>query len=235
MNHARQPIVDPREHQALDGAVEIFQGDKAHQLIGLGGIHTRFDDHAAEGDVHAVELFPFLVLGIFLQDLHRAGHLFQPLAIFVQRVAGDVNARHLFFVLQQQLWAHLRDLRARRFQPLVSKERELAGNHGLAAGRLAVQYGFIHRQLLRAIAGKIVHRAGFNQRFDHALVDGLDFHALGKIIKVLIGALLPTVQDRLHCAHAHIAHGGKAVADENLDMDLLTLGGSTAMPCLRQY
>ena len=91
-------LKDAREQQAFDLPGQILQGDKAHHRALLGGLGAQRGQDAAHDHLSAVLIDARV--GALLELRHPGGvdfQRFQLLAVLVQRMAGHIHARHLFF------------------------------------------------------------------------------------------------------------------------------------------
>ena len=204
----------PREHGALDRAVEVLQREDRHLVALLGELAGEPGDHPAEGDdgsVLTLERF-----GDGAVDLAAQRGLDAE-----QRVVAHVEPEHLLLELQ----------------PLGLVELELGDGDALVEARIgrlgevaeqahhalvalaATDHGgvddlFEHHQQALARQAEVVERTGLDQRLDRSLVEHGFGHSLDEVVERLERSVGVAFGEQLGDeALAHVADGRQAEGD----------------------
>ena len=216
MPHA---VVHLGKDQHLGQAVHVLQLHKGHHRAGLGGLQFALGDDAAHEDQflipgHAAVGF----LGKPLQYLRIDLQFGKFGLVFVQRVAGDINARHLALHAQLILPGKLGKVGQRRRGDLHIlhrvKQRKLPLHGGLLPAAGGVDGALVHAQFLGAVAGQRVHGPGADQAFHALFVHRRAGHALAEVEDVPVRtARLALGDDGLYGPVAEVFHPREAKAD----------------------
>ena len=207
-----EALVLRRKQQGFDGAFEILNLHRGPGFAFAGALADDGGENAAQGDFGAFrEAF---------EIRRRVGGEFGDFVfVLIERMAGDVEAQHLFFAGEFFGAGPIGD-----FGKRVLGGGLLGGEHGeesgLAAGAVfpharAVFHGAIdHRHQLRAGAFERIHGAGLDEAFDHAAVDCAQIDALAEIVERGEGAAVGArFRDRFDRVRAHVLDRAEAEAD----------------------
>ena len=210
-----------REDERLGGAVKVLQRDEGHHVALAGGLGLDLGHNAAHHGARAVHRKP-LVLGFLAEQGQRAGvyvQLIQFLAVFVQRMAGDIHAGHLLFEREQRAGGQFGQIGQRRGghgERLVAQrveERQLPLDNVLAPPGRAVHDRLVDRELLRAVAGQRIERARLDERFHDALCERFGGHAVYKLVDIAeSAALFDLLRNREYRRVADVLDGVEAEA-----------------------
>ena len=140
--------------------------------------------------------------------------------VLIQGVAGDVDAGHFLFHRQQRafgVFLYIRIGDGAQLKAVLKssvKEGQLVFVVVAFLPCLLLHHGFVHLHALHPATAQAVKRAGFNQGFHRALVDGAAVHPLAKIKDVAeIPAFLPFGHNRQRGLLAQAFDGVEAKAD----------------------
>ena len=205
---------DLRKEDAIDLAVQVFQGDEGHWLALLGVQRAHAGHQPGQGDALAVP-------GGVQFARARGDDALQVAQAVLQRVLGQVDADQLLFPIEQLPALHLGHVLLRAQQvdghleaaAVAAEEGHLTGG-GRGVGAAAVAEHTVERvQQLRPRAPLVEH-AHLDHRLQGALADAPQIDPLGQVDGVAEGAVgLALVEEHLHRALAGVLDGRQPIAD----------------------
>ena len=172
-----------RKNHRVNSAFHIFQGRVGVHLASLRFQHPHSAEHPG-----CENLFPFrgrVLHGVESSRAERV-QIFELIGVLFQRVPGDEESEHFFFVLQTRALVPVGRLRKR----VVGVARLLAKDPKQAVlTRLRIAMHFLrllhrpveNREQLRPPAERI-HGSALDQRFEHPLVQQTQVDFLAKLI-----------------------------------------------------
>ena len=210
MQRIAEGVQHSGEHDHLHRTGQVFHTGKGHHAVGLGGHHAAF--YHCTHDAHP---FAVLHMGILAgQILDGVGR--DPrrlLTVGVQRMAGQVQAADILFLLQQFLvtvFRQLFDLIAvrrcfvLRFPAHDREQIQLAVQIAPGVCFDAFQNAFHRLHLTVAVAAHMVKGTGLDQAFDRPAVQFCTMHPLAEIVQAGVGLILPLSDHILNKVAAHV-------------------------------
>ena len=204
-------------------AVVVFHAEAAEGFAAFGDAVFGLGDDAGEGEVAAVELFEFLELG-----QGAVAEVFDLQPVIIQRVAAEVEADDLFFVVQLFEGAPAFDPRQGRLGDAGGRiidhvEHAYLRGVGAILMLLAVAHEGLHvggfafagaEEEVRALCAEAIEGARVGHAFQSLSVGGTQVHAAHEVVDGGVGAVLPAVvDDGFDGAFAHAFYGTKTEPD----------------------
>ena len=90
------------EEQEFDAALDVFDGDEAHRLVGFGRVRAHGGDEARDANFFFMRGFAKLT-GEITDDLRQSG------LIFIERMIGDVKPDELALPVEHLALVHVVD------------------------------------------------------------------------------------------------------------------------------
>ncbi len=219
LDHLPDLVPGAGEDDQLDGALDVFDGDKSHGLAGLGLVVADAGDQAG----HA-----YRIVGVGITQLAGVvgDHVGQLVHHGAQRVIGDVQADQLALPVEHIAAADfVLDLGqgdGLDHASVGAEQAHLAGFGGAEMGG-AHRHKAVHR-FEQGLAGtEIVQRADLGHALQRPAAHLAQVDPAGKLVEVIEGAaLLASLEDGVHGTLADVLDGAQAETDDGGFLAVLT-------------